>query len=467
MPSRTPQGTTPTEHRRRNDQIWVHGTVWHSKRVRPRILIEILLDTGAGGGSYMSIALYCTLRQWGGVSQKLSTQGKGALHAANPTHRNIPPMRVLGSARTSIVFLPEDCIHNIAARKVEGLPYGFIIGARFSYTNKSILNFGADKGFKTTPFSPWVSFLDRNMTASNSPSSWNRYCAFSSMTHNDHMPDTICPTPQLRRTAALSSPDCVVWEDDSTLQWAVRVVYDTKIKGPMPLPGFTSIIVKCFAAGLMPQNRQQRVLTLSTEKYDMDRGALVGVARGVQWWDPGIPVQYKIVNRGNLFAKIVRGHPVAPMIAVNTRDTERFNSLFYSSPSTLDPRAPSLEQLRPAEPTTSEHQPHEQVRVEDANCGQLGVKQKAHLDSLLHHLIFQVDYFQLTPNACLSVSTVSSHSHSYINPVRSWPRNSGASGFHQLSIAEKDKHKTAFRGVDEQLWEFNRQTQIVDSKIVF
>ena len=118
----------------------------------------------------MSVVLYCTLRQWGGVNQKLSARGKGALHAANPTHCNIPPMRVLGSARIPIVFLPEDCVHNIAARIVEGLPYGFILGARFFYANKSILNFGTDKGFKPTPTSPWVSFLDKNMTASNSPS---------------------------------------------------------------------------------------------------------------------------------------------------------------------------------------------------------------------------------------------------------------------------------------------------------
>ena len=117
----------------------------------------------------MSVALYCTLRRWGGVNQKLSARGKGrgALHAVNPTHCNIPPMRVLGSARIPIVFLPEDCVHNITVRIVEGLPYGFILGARFFYANKSILNFGTDKGFKPTPASPWVPFLDKNMTASN------------------------------------------------------------------------------------------------------------------------------------------------------------------------------------------------------------------------------------------------------------------------------------------------------------
>ena len=67
----------------------------------------------------MSVALYCTLRRWGGVNQKLSarSKGRGALHAANPTHCNIPPMRVLGSARIPIVFLPEDCVHNITVSR--------------------------------------------------------------------------------------------------------------------------------------------------------------------------------------------------------------------------------------------------------------------------------------------------------------------------------------------------------------
>ena len=354
--------------------------------MQSRIPVEILLDTGAGGGSYMSVALYCTLRQWGGVSQKLSTRGKGALHEANPNHCNIPPMRVLGSARLPIVFLPEDCVHNIAVRIVESLPYEFILGARFFYANKSVLNFGTDKGFKPTPASPWVPFLDRNMTALNSPSSWDHFFTSSSMHNNDHMPNTLGPTPQSRHAAAPPSPDRVAWEDDSTLQWDVRLVDDTKMKEPRPLPGFTSIIVEYFATGPMPQDRQL-VLTLPTEKYDMERGALVGVARGIQRWDPGMPVHCKIVNRGNSFAKLVRGHPVTHMIVINTRDTERFYSLLGSSPSTLDPRAPSPEQLRPTKPATLEHQPHEQVRVEDANCGQLSVKQRAHLDSLLHHFI--------------------------------------------------------------------------------
>jgi len=120
------------------------------KRVRPRVPIDLLLDTGGDGGSYMSVSLYCTLRKWGGVSQKLRTKGKGSLHAANPA---------------------------IAVRVVDELPYGLIIGARFLRTNNSVLDVGAGRGFKQTPSSRWIPFIERSMSPVIAPLAWNRFCA--------------------------------------------------------------------------------------------------------------------------------------------------------------------------------------------------------------------------------------------------------------------------------------------------
>ena len=58
-------------------------------------------------------------------------------------------------------------------------------------------------------------------------------------------------------------------------------------------------------------------------------------------------IHCKLVNRGNLRVKVLRGHPVTHMIAVNTRDTERFSGfLFNLSPSIMDPSAPSLKYYR-------------------------------------------------------------------------------------------------------------------------
>ena len=77
-------------------------------------------------------------------------------------------------------------------------------------------------------------------------------------------------------------------------------------------------------------------------------------------------------------------------IAYNTRDTERFSSVFdllLRSPSTMDPSAPSLKYFQTLKLPIPEHKPHTQVRLEDANCGQLGVKKKERLDDLLHHFI--------------------------------------------------------------------------------
>ena len=71
-----------------------------------------------------------------------------------------------------------------------------------------------------------------------------------------------------------------MWEDDSTLQWDVRVVDCTEIKRPKSLPGFAGVVAKGLAAGPIRHERQL-ILVLPTETYDMDRGALVGVAQGV------------------------------------------------------------------------------------------------------------------------------------------------------------------------------------------
>ena len=125
----------------------------------------------------MSVSLYCTLRKWGGVSQKLRTKGKGSLHAANPANKGAPPMRILGSAIIPVVWAPDDRVHNIAVRVVDELPYGLIIGARFLRTNNSVLDVGAGRGFKQTPSSRWIPFIERSMSPVIAPLAWNRFCA--------------------------------------------------------------------------------------------------------------------------------------------------------------------------------------------------------------------------------------------------------------------------------------------------
>ena len=253
-----------------------------------------------------------------------------------------------------------------------------------------------------------------------------------------------------------------------------------------------------------------------------------------QWWEPGTPIYCKLVNRGNTEAKVQRGHPVARMIAVNTRDPERFKSLFDSRPSTVDQGAPSA-QVPHVETSIGER-----VSAQKANCGQLSVQQKHQLENLLEHFI-SGGLFPTDPKrvpACVDgeltlplanetstpaadkqrrfspeeVSMIRAEiskllDRGIIRPSKSpwaaqvlcvrkkdgtmrlcvdWRRLNArlivdggglgdmqsifsslkgkryftqidlASGFHQMPIAEKDKHKTAFRDADGRLWEFNR-----------
>ena len=126
--------------------------------------------------------------------------------------------------------------------------------------------------------------------------------------------------------------------------------------------------------GPLPQDKQL-VMLLPVEKYDLEKEALVGIARGVQWWTPGNPVICKLVNRGKMPGRVLWNHPVARLIAVNTRDSHRFYSLFHHGPSTTD--LPSQHSAGDQQSITEkskgevpERSP--KVRARDTNCGQLG-----------------------------------------------------------------------------------------------
>ena len=42
-------------------QLWVHGRIWNPRRVAGRIPVGILIDTGAGGGNYISLAVWSSV----------------------------------------------------------------------------------------------------------------------------------------------------------------------------------------------------------------------------------------------------------------------------------------------------------------------------------------------------------------------------------------------------------------------
>ena len=60
--------------------------------------------------------------------------------------------------------------------------------------------------------------------------------------------------------------------------------------------GFVSVQAEVFVTGPQPQDRQL-VLVIPTQPFDMELGATVGIATGVQWEYLSNLLQRKVVNR--------------------------------------------------------------------------------------------------------------------------------------------------------------------------
>ena len=187
----------------------------------------------------------------------------------------------------------------------------------------------------------------------------------------------------------------IAWEDDSTLEWKLRLV-DDKIS----LGGFTSTAVEVAPVGPRPQDRQLVMIT-PTARFDLEQGAAVGVARAVCWWTPGMPVYSKLVNTTKDSVVITPGGPVARMVALNVRDAARFESLFDNRPSVVDPPAePPQPQVQPpvamTDATLDPIRPIPKVKVENANLGTLGALRKDQMVEVVSRFI-EEGLFALDP----------------------------------------------------------------------
>ena len=280
----------------------------------------------------------------------------------------------------------------MTVRVVEGLPYGLILGAAFLREHESVLNFAEGGGFKPAPESPWVplrsmagcpKLSERKATGwkatprknqeihaailGKEATPWERFCA-------------VAPPSAEKEPEGLTEPDTVpkksevVWEDDGSLQWNMRLAKEVKVGG------FVSVQKEAFVTGPQPQDRQL-VLVIPTQPYDMELGAELGVARGVQWWYPGNPLQCKVVNRTKTAMTIQQGVVVAKVFATNSSDTERMRLLLDRSVEKEPVPAVEGESGGTERPTGD----LEEVAVDiaEANMGQLSQGCKSNLLELL------------------------------------------------------------------------------------
>ena len=198
----------------RTPQVWIQGRLRHATRRSCRVPVEVLVDTGAGGGNYTSLAFTKTVQTnlWGGRSI-ISSAGKGLLRAANPRNSRVCPMEVIGSCVISMVFSPVDRVFRLSFPIVRDLPYAVVLGSAFMNEHHSTVSFREKEGFSPTPESAWMPF---------SPHATRRRHRKTSLplghpsTLSDH-PPTMTRNPMTRHVI----PKCPAKANESSLDQVV------------------------------------------------------------------------------------------------------------------------------------------------------------------------------------------------------------------------------------------------------
>ncbi|CAB1099718.1 unnamed protein product [Ectocarpus sp. CCAP 1310/34] len=281
-------------------------------------------------------------------------------------------MRILGSVALPVLFDGDARVGDVEVRVVDGLPNGFIVGADFFSRNASVLDFSSSRGFRPVPAAPGVPFLSIAPYASQAASPLrNARDQFSLLTATPENAPAVPAVP-----TEVPSYEDVVWEDDTSFEWDVRQVPETT-----GVEGFTTRAVEAAAVGPQPQDRQL-VMVLPTKRFDLEQGAVVGVARAVMWWVPGSPASCKLVNRSKEKVAVEGSRVIARMAALSVRDKPAFDSLFDTAPSAADPPVAPREPRAPS-PSPPDGESIPRVRVEDANLWTLGSLKKQQLINVL------------------------------------------------------------------------------------
>ena len=77
------------------------------------------MDTGAGGGNYMSEVLWHNLTSAEIIPARLNESHAGALRVANPSKCKIPSMRITGSTVVPVRLTNDDRVRRVEVRIVK------------------------------------------------------------------------------------------------------------------------------------------------------------------------------------------------------------------------------------------------------------------------------------------------------------------------------------------------------------
>ena len=138
---------------------------------------------------------------------------------------------------------------------------------------------------------------------------------------------------------------------------------------PAEVDGFVAVAVEACVHG--PQSSERQLVPIQPfSTYDTDSGAIVGMTRGVQRWEPGTLLYCKVANTGRATAVVCGGHPTS-----------------------VDPTAKPPAETPPVHSADTEHASPRGVDVADGNIGLLNRDQKQRL----HHVLRPKDVVGLFP----------------------------------------------------------------------
>eukprot|EP00752_Nemacystus_decipiens_P004058 g3716.t1 len=318
--------------------------------------------------------------------------------------------------------------------------------------------------------------------------------------HEEEQPDCDSGPSLLPHLAAMEARrlDPSAWVDEGCLSWPMTLV------SKQHLPGRVSTLVETALPGPQPHTKQLLVV-FPRAQFDKEKGASIHVARGVQWWTPGIAPKLKLVNHYTSSKSIDQGIEVATAYATNSHlkvrrsspvcvDEANTGQLGYESRRELLAIIAKAKGLFPTNPKIVEALPGREVPIPlvDENVTPVACKQQKYNPIQADIVNKQVDLWLATgvirPSTsswCCRTSIVPKKDGSNRLTIDYRPLNavtkkdSGGIGtlatmhhrikgsnfftlldlpsaYHQLSIKESDRHKTAFRDARGRLFEFNR-----------
>lgn len=116
--------------------------------------------------------------------------------------------------------------------------------------------------------------------------------------------------------------------------------WNVHLSEPVSIPGYICRAYPGLVRGVQPRD-QHLVLVLPFEKFDADEGAVVVVAKHIQWWNPGCPIICKSLNRGSTDTVVDAGQRAIPMLVHDT--IRQTHGISYASPHVL-PRVQAPEE---------------------------------------------------------------------------------------------------------------------------